>query len=524
MRPKTLDRPIAWVCEAYRDKNDKTQIRVVREGMTREEIIEAFPRGRGPGEHEYNRAELCRAIIYEAYREVVEQGVWRERGNIRSFWYERFMYVLRTVMRDKASQNSLDVTINQAWGELVEEGWVTYDVLNLYSEKEDAYTVAAQLDSPYPTAIVLVEKAAFFDDLHDLANVYEISFCAAGGQSSRAAAMAYVKKLETLAIDTDQTFTVYSMMDCDPQGWDIPKQFCNHLRIAGVVNVELVRLGILKEQLGDTVSRVASVYPLGRRGSKEYKQKLSLAERWAEEAGGGIWLDGQPGRVELNIYRPSQLRELIVEGLCQHLDGFAYQVRGLTMAITRGETNAWKSAGAELRAEIDELYESYYEAISEKENQIDEEIAGRTEDEDRRIRELYRAIRNLEAVKKEKTEDLGRQKDALDCLHDRLREMESNAFSQARDNSTCETTASDLIRQMGNNDDWSQLADECGVGRLTKTDLVRFAERRAPVRWWPSREEQEAIDEWVARQLEITYGDPYAPAGSPEDWILLYLE
>jgi len=58
--------------------------------------------------------------------------------------------------------------------------------------------VAVTRDSPYPTSVVLVEKESFFGALYDIANTYEMSFIATGGQNSRCAAMAYVEQLKRL--------------------------------------------------------------------------------------------------------------------------------------------------------------------------------------------------------------------------------------------------------------------------------------------------------------------------------------
>jgi hypothetical protein len=158
--PLELDEPIAWVTETY-DINSQTESRVIRQGMSRERMIAHFPPpSRGGAGLDFDRKGLIKAVIYEAYQEVVNDGIERDRGNIRSFWYERIMHTLIKVMGEQGDEKnikSIDSSINAAWEELVEGGYVTYKRLNLYSEKERGYKIEVVEDSPYPTTIVVVQ-------------------------------------------------------------------------------------------------------------------------------------------------------------------------------------------------------------------------------------------------------------------------------------------------------------------------------------------------------------------------------
>lgn len=115
-----VDKSIAWVCQTY-ERDGVTEVDVVREGMGRDEIIELFGQGARRG-LEYNRSALIRAIIWEAYREVERDGTERERGNVRSFWYERLMYTLLNVMGE-SGDDILDAIAKL--GELHEKGFIT---------------------------------------------------------------------------------------------------------------------------------------------------------------------------------------------------------------------------------------------------------------------------------------------------------------------------------------------------------------------------------------------------------------
>lgn len=522
--PLALDRPIAWVCEVFEDDQGKTQPRVKREGMTRDEIIAHFPpANKGT---DYNRAALVRSVVYEAYRETLA-GAKRERGNIRSFWYERFMYLLRTVMGDTASQDSLDATINKAWGELIEGGWLTYADLNLHSEKDDRYQIAVVPDSPYPRVVVLVEKESLFEGLKDLADVYEISFCAAGGQASRAAAMTYCRRLAELGIALDQPFRVYSMCDFDPEGWDIPNQFIKHLRTGGISGeIDLIRLGVLREHLGDDIDRLIDVYPIDSIKSKAMrKAKQTKWDKWAAETGGILATDASgakvPGRVELNIYTPSQIRERIIQGLCAHLDGFAYQVRALREAVEASHERALELAQEEARQDVAEAYTPFYEAIEDKTDEITDLIHERTADENKRISDLWAEISRVEEEKAAKTADLAAKLRQLDLLRVQLEEEQEQEFNAVWLRRGVDLQSpGELVHRVESNGGWRHFAESIGVvDRLATEDLIAFARQRQSIAWQLDEGRRALVARWARREIGVNWPAPTGPDDEPDELI-----
>lgn len=526
--PVIPPKPIAWVCEVFEDANGKTQPLVKRQGMTRDEIIEYFPPANNGTD--YNRAALVRAIIYEAYREV-EKGATRERTNIRGFWYERFMYVLRTVMGDTASQNSIDVTINNAWGQLIEAGLLTYDDLSLYSEKDDAYHIAVAPDSPYPNVVVLVEKASLFDALKDLADVYEISLTAAGGQASRAAAMTYCRRLRKLGADLDRPFRVFSMADFDPEGWDIPEQFIKHLHTGGITgDIELIRLGVKRSDLGDNIAQLVDVYPIDSVRNKKARQaKRTKWDNWAAKTGGIYATDGLgnnvPGRVELNIYTPKQIRDRIIKGLSEHLDGFAYQVRMLREAVREGHEAAIEQAESEARESVDAVYIPYHEAIEEKAAELEAVAAERTADETAQIKDLQRKIAEIEAKKREKTADLLAQMARLETLRTLLDEQQEEEAEIVWSAARWSVESDDLLRKIEDNGGWQDFAAQLGLSqRLQANDLIAFGQSGEPVTWGMDKQYRVRVFQWARDELDIYWPEPTGPEDAPEAWVTAHLQ
>ena len=534
--PKRLDRPLAWVTQTY-EAGGVTEVEIIREGMSRQEIVAEFPPStRFGSELDFCRKDLVKAVIYEEYLEVVEHGAVRDPDNVRGFWYSHLMHTLLTVMGEATSDgniNSIGSTINEAWKDLVEGGFVTYQAMNIHSEKDDYYNVSVAKDSPYPRVIVMVEKASLYDALHDLADIYEISFCCTGGQSSRAAAMQYVSELERLGIDLTREFTVFSFCDFDPEGWHIPEAFVSHLRLKISGAIQLVRLGLTREQLGDsTIQYQAVPYSLDAKSEKDRRAKRTKWDNFAAASGGLLIPDPDgsgdliPGRVELNIYTWEQIRERIIDGLCAHLDGFGYQVRALRRAIELGYDTAGQTMGDEIRNAAENVFEPYRSALAEAQRNLYRKKAELTRKEDGRITEHYEAIQQLEKEKLAKTSDLDEVTGRLSALDDRLTDMTETAITDVWWAVDCDKSASDLIRSIEQGKGWREFAAELGInGGLTRQDLAASGRRKhQPVKWEPDRTDQEDIDDWVYEALDPTWPDVEAPTQTPEAMVQAALE
>ena len=526
--PKRLDRPLAWVTQTY-EAGGVTEVEIIREGMSRQEIVAAFPPStRFGSELDFCRKDLVKAVIYEEYLEVVEHGQVRDKDNIRGFWYSHLMHTLLTVMGESGGDdniNSIGSTINGAWKDLVEGGFVTYSAMNIHSEKDDYYNVSVAKDSPYPRVIVMVEKASLYDALHDLADIYEISFCCTGGQSSRAAAMQYVSELERLGVDLTEEFTVFSFCDFDPEGWIIPESFVSHLRLKISGPIQLVRVGLTRQQLGDsTIQYQAVPYSLDAKSEKDRRAKRTKWDNFAAASGGLLIPDPDgsgdliPGRVELNIYTWEQIRERIIDGLCAHLDGFGYQVRALRRAIELGYDTAGQTMGDEIRNEAENVFEPYRSALAEAQRNLYRAKAERTREEDGRITELYEEMRQLEKDKLAKTSDLDEVTGRLSALDDRLTDMTEMAITDVWWAVDCDKSASDLIRSIEQGKGWREFAAELGInGGLTRQDLAASGRRKhGPVEWKPDRTDQEDIDDWVYEELDPSWPDVVGPTQTPE--------
>jgi len=499
---------------------------VDRPGMAREQIVAAFPPHWNSRRYgmDFNRTELVKALILEAYQEA-QNGFERELRNVRGFWYERLLYTLRTVMQDDGPQKSINHAINEAWGELVESGAITYAGMSIRSAKSRQYHVAVNPDSPYPRCVVLVEKEDFFEPLRDIADTYEIAFVASGGQNSRCAAMEYVDQLERMGVSLGQPFTVLSFCDFDPEGWRIPEVFIEHLRVKIDAPIHLVRLGVLKEQIGQSVIQYqATAYEPDAKTDAAQKGVETKYENFAEETGGIYMPDtGEPARIEIDMYEAAQIRERILEGLAQHIDGFPYQVRELKDSIRGLYDSAWRAFVAGIYDDVEVTYEPYFDAIDAERQELEQAKAHRAPHVRQRMRELHRELAACEARVREATADLDAQQGVLRSLRGKLTEdkqNEANKLIEWVQDVGCDGP-DEVIARIESNGGWQHWAEEHLDHTVTGEWLADDARHHRRFSWALQYDDRRWLTNWLAQRIQNTTVEAFAegPDKTPEEMI-----
>ncbi len=326
---------------------------------------------------------------------------------------------------------------------------------------------------------------------------------------------------------------MYSFADFDPEGWDIPAAAIEHLKLRITGNIRLVRLGLLKEQLGQSViERQAIPYSLEADSRSARRGKATKYNRFIEETG-GLFIpsaSGQlvPGRVELNIYKPSQIRERILEGLAEHLDGFSYQVRGVKSYIADSwENGYWPQPDP--ADGVHEVYQPYFDAIESEREWIQVEEAKRAPEARRQKAELLaeyqRKIRELDAIIEEATIDLRARQRDLDALEGDLdkrveREIDVLASEPLVESADYDSPDEAFI-EIESNGGWRQWVEEQGITAIDSSALTEAANEHRCFEWKPDRDEAKILNDWIQEYLipEIYYPDPEGPSETPEELI-----
>jgi len=291
------DRSIATVTTTGGDLGD-LETEVLWEGMSQDEVIEHFPPTANAKKLGaiVNLAKLVRSIMYEASE---KEGVGLEPGNVRNFWYTHLKHIITKTM-GLAVTDSVNQTINQAWGEMINSGMVTYEGMNILGGKESSRHSIVK-DSPFSNLIIAVEKVDFFDMFKWLPELFNCTLITAGGQPSRAVARTFIRQLGELHVDLNQDFFMCVASDLDPAGYYIQEAFRKQFESAiqfygGDGRVVIKRLFVRKYQVSPQLLEAEAVPCTDKANTeKAMKAENTKWEFFCGETDGGIYIPAPPG-------------------------------------------------------------------------------------------------------------------------------------------------------------------------------------------------------------------------------------
>jgi len=90
--------------------------------------------------------------------------------------------------------------------------------------------------------ILFSEKLGHQEFLSDIADKYNVSILALGGQPSVLNVEYFVDTLKEAKINLQRSFYLFSIVDYDPSGWIIRDAFMNNLKFYGIPNTRVIDL------------------------------------------------------------------------------------------------------------------------------------------------------------------------------------------------------------------------------------------------------------------------------------------
>lgn len=387
------NRQIATICDTVENpETHKIDTTISKPGMTKEEIMHHFPPYRGRCRGLCNAERLIGSIIYEAYRKEALLGKL-EPGNVRSFWYTHLKAILVGMFQKEDNQN-LDCIINKAWGCVIDSGVVTYEEMNITSEKESG-RLSVVKDSPFNNIIIAVEKLSFFNSFSWLPKLFNCTLITAGGQPSRAVTRRFIFELKELGVDLGQDFYMCTASDLDPSGYHIQEAFKKQLEKAiefygGTGKIEISRLFIRKDQVTPELL-IAQGIPWGYKNKEDEKKELvdkmqdTIWERFCEKTDGGLYIPkpgGWTGKVivkdgkemvrallEMNVFPLSIIEHALIKELLKIIRETNDETKIMIPEIMR--------VFNELKSEVEEKEDEKQERLPElfeKKEKLEEQI------------------------------------------------------------------------------------------------------------------------------------------------------
>jgi len=184
-----------------------------------------------------NVARLIRNIVWQAKERIAAGEKPPLKELLRTFWY---MYIKPTLSRAGALSQETDqyAQMIATIVHMVKEIEVMeYKDIGFRDENQAHRRMGANAN-----IILFSEKLGHQEFLSDIANKYNVSIIALGGQPSVLNVEYFVDTLKQARINLQRSFYLFSIVDYDPSGWIIRDAFLDNLKFYGISNTRVIDL------------------------------------------------------------------------------------------------------------------------------------------------------------------------------------------------------------------------------------------------------------------------------------------
>lgn len=201
----------------------------------REWLIKRF--SRGADEYPVNVALLMRNLIWQMRERVVKKQKPPYHELIRTYWYS---YVKPTLSRAGALAKETDqyVQMVDTMVSMVKDYKIMeYKDIGFRDHQENQRRVGVNAH-----VILFAEKVGHQPFIFEIADQYNISAIALGGQPSLLNIEYFVDELKKRNVDIRRSFYLFSIVDYDTSGWIIRDAFTDALSHYGLQNTRVIDL------------------------------------------------------------------------------------------------------------------------------------------------------------------------------------------------------------------------------------------------------------------------------------------
>lgn len=224
--------------QSLRDRLRKAGIRHYDElihDQPQEWLLRNF--SQGATDYPVNVARLMRNIVWQTRERIVtgEKPLLKEL--LRTFWY---MYIKPTLSRAGALTNETD-----QYAQLIDNIVFMVKEIEVMEYKDIGFrddNQAHRRMGANANIILFSEKLGHQEFLSDIADKYNVSILALGGQPSVLNVEYFVDTLKQAKINLQRSFYLFSIVDYDPSGWIIRDAFMDNLRFYGIPNTRVIDL------------------------------------------------------------------------------------------------------------------------------------------------------------------------------------------------------------------------------------------------------------------------------------------
>ncbi len=224
--------------KSLRDRLRKAGIRHFDElihDQTKEWLIQNF--SEGATDYPVNVARLMRNIVWQTRERILKGEKPPLKELLRTFWY---MYIKPTLSRAGALAKKAD-----QYAQLIDNIVFMVKEIEVMKYKDIGFRDDNQIHrriGANANIILFSEKLGHQEFLSDIADKYNVSILALGGQPSVLNLEYFVDTLKEAKINLQRSFYLFSIVDYDPSGWIIRDAFMDNLRFYGIPNTRVIDL------------------------------------------------------------------------------------------------------------------------------------------------------------------------------------------------------------------------------------------------------------------------------------------
>ncbi len=191
----------------------------------------------GADEYPVNVARLMRNIVWQTRERIVKGEKPPLKELLRTFWY---MYIKSTLSRAGALARETD-----QYAQLIDNIVFMVKEIKVMKYKDIGFRDDNQANrrvGANANIILFSEKLGHQAFLSDIADKYNISILALGGQPSVLNIEYFVDTLKEAKVNLQRSFYLFSIVDYDPSGWIVRDAFVNNLKFYGISHTRVFDL------------------------------------------------------------------------------------------------------------------------------------------------------------------------------------------------------------------------------------------------------------------------------------------
>lgn len=240
--------------------------------------------------------KIIKNIIWQVFTWIRSGKHLPVRGNLRTFWYMRVKIPLGRVGLLNEPTDHYDTMLGMFVRLSREYRLFKYKDFGFIDENWENRRIGVK----NPHIIIFSEKTGYFYHLKEMHAQYDVTVTALGGQASVLSNEYMVAHILEKA-RFDQTFYVYSVVDYDPSGWSVEKNFVDLLRDQGLERIESTTLIHPRYYTADEIQLNRYELPTGKRAD-------TINAKWLEATGG---IGGELYGLETESFPLARLFELV---------------------------------------------------------------------------------------------------------------------------------------------------------------------------------------------------------------------